>query len=44
LKLDKEKDLFLYVQNIPKYLCKLGKVKDKYAALIKEPIIKEKNG
>ncbi len=38
----KNDNLTLYVENAPKFVCKLGKVKNRYAALIKEPIIEEK--
>ncbi|WP_187647012.1 flagellar motor switch protein FliM [Nitrosophilus labii] len=40
LNIDKDGDLALIVEKVPKFRCKLGKVKDKYAALIKGPIIK----
>ncbi|WP_281951180.1 flagellar motor switch protein FliM [Nitrosophilus kaiyonis] len=43
LNIDKDSDLMLVVENTPKYKCKLGKVKERYAALIKEPILKEEN-
>ncbi len=36
LGVDKDEELLLYVENTPKFVCKLGKVKDKYAAMIKE--------
>ncbi len=41
LNASKNKDLTLYVDNAPKFICKLGKVKNRYAALIKEPIIEK---
>ncbi|NPA52961.1 MAG: flagellar motor switch protein FliM [Aquificae bacterium] len=41
LKVDKEDDLILFVENAPKFYSKLGKIKEKYAALIKGRI--EKN-
>ena len=41
LNIDKDSDLMLKVENEPKFLCKLGKVKDRYAAMIKEAIKKE---
>jgi len=41
LNVDKDSDLVLVVENEPKYRCKLGKIKERYAALIKEPIMKD---
>ncbi len=43
LNIDKEKNLVLVVENEPKFWCKLGKIKERYAALIKEPYKKEDN-
>ena len=41
LKVDKEDNLILFVENAPKFACKLGKIKEKYAALIKSRIEKK---
>ena len=38
LEVEKDQDLKLYVENQPKFFAKLGRVKDKYAALIKKEI------
>ncbi|WP_200763799.1 flagellar motor switch protein FliM [Nitrosophilus alvini] len=38
---DKDSDLKLRIEESPKFYCKMGKIKDRYAALVKEPIVKE---
>lgn len=43
LNIDKDSYLDLKVEQEPKFKCKLGKVKDRYAALIKEAIKKVEN-
>lgn len=41
LNVEKDDDILLYVENTPKFVCKLGKVKNKYAALIKSRVEKK---
>lgn len=38
LDIDKDSDLKLIIENRPKFVCKLGKIKDKYAAMVKGAI------
>ncbi len=38
LNIDKDSDLTIVVENEPKFICKLGKVKNRYAAMIEKPI------